>query len=121
MVPISGAMTLSTPEVRQTLAGGSYGEAAGAFAYLARNTKAAFTINIEVACQSDTIAKGLAASGGSEAFFILPYDLKGRACFAVFWGLYPDRPSAEKALSALPAFFKESAQPKVVPWSAVRK
>lgn len=120
-VPVSGAMTLSTPEVRQTLVEGNYGEAAGAFAYQARNTSAAFTINIEVACQHDTISKGLSAAGGSEAFFILPYDLKGRACFAVYWGLYPDRPSAEKALSTLPGFFRESAQPKVVPWSTVKK
>lgn len=112
---------LDAPDARALLAQGSYHEAAGAFAYVARNTKAAFTVNIEVACQPDTVQKGLAAAGGDEAFFVLPYDLKGRSCFVVLWGLYPDRPSAEAALARLPAFFRQAAQPRVVSWESIKK
>ena len=75
-----------------------------------------FTINVEVACQTETVAKGLAAAGSSPEYIILPYDLKGRSCFRVIWGHYADRASAEKALKELPAFFKQGATPQVAPW-----
>jgi septal ring-binding cell division protein DamX len=112
---------LEAPEARSLLAEGKYHEAAGAFAYVARGAKAAYTVNIEVACQTDTVQKGFTAAAGDEAFFVLPYDLRGRSCFVVLWGLYPDRPSAEAALAALPAFFKEAAQPRVVSWESIKK
>jgi len=112
---------IPAPEARGLLAQGQFHEAAGAFAYVARSQKAAFTINIEVACQTETIQKGMAAAAGDDSFFVLPYDLKGRSCFVVLWGLYPDRPSAEAALAALPEFFRKNAQPRVVPWSTVKK
>jgi len=123
--PVSAGLSrgegIPAPEARSLLAQGQFHEAAGAFAYVARSAKAAFTINIEVACQPETIQKGTAAAAGDDSFFVLPYDLKGRSCFVVLWGLYPDRPSAEAALAALPEFFRKNAQPRVVPWSTVKK
>jgi septal ring-binding cell division protein DamX len=65
------------------------------------------------------VAKGTAAAGDSPEFAILPFDLKGRACYLVVWGHYPDRAGAEAAMKALPAFFLQAAQPKVVPKAKV--
>ena len=38
--------------------------------------------------------------------FILPKEINGRDCFIVFWGLYATKNEALKALSSIPAFFK---------------
>lgn len=103
-------------EPRRLLQAGRYAEAARAFAAALRGKTAAFTVDVEVACQPETLAKGLQASGGDERFMVLPYDLKGRSCFRVIWGLYPDRPSAQVGLEELPTFFKENASPRVAPW-----
>ena len=103
-------------EARRLLQAGRYAEAARAFSGALRGRTAAFTVDVEVACQPETIAKGLQAAGGDERFMVLPYDLKGRSCFRVIWGLYPDRPSAEAALAELPAFFKQNASPRVAAW-----
>ncbi len=103
-------------EARRLLEAGRYAEAARAFAGALRGRAAAFTVDVEVACQPETLAKGLQAAAGDERFMVLPYDLKGRSCFRVIWGLYPDRPSAEAALRELPAFFKQNASPRVAAW-----
>ncbi len=100
---------------------GRYQEAAAAFDAQAKSERAAYTINIEVACQPETIAKGLQAAGGDRSFFILPYDLHGRSCFVVLWGRYPNRAAAEAALAALPEFFKRDSSPRIVSWASIRK
>jgi hypothetical protein len=81
-----------------------------------RNETSPFTIDVEVACQPETLVKGLTAAGGDPRFMVLPYDLKGRDCYRVIWGLYPDRSSAETALASLPDFFKQHASPRVASW-----
>lgn len=79
-------------------------------------SSAGYTVEIEVACQTDTVAKGAAAAAGKAEYTILPYDLKGRSCYLVVWGTYPDRTSAEAALRELPTLFQPpAAQPRVVP------
>lgn len=106
-------------EGRDLLGKGRFPEAAKAFLAESAGRKAGYAINIEVACQPDTIAKGYTAAGSSADFMILPYSLKGRACYLVLWGYYPDRASADAALAQLPPFFTQSAQPRVIPWSKV--
>ena len=96
------------------LAAGKYPEAAAAFFTEWSKSSSGYTGEIEVACQADTVAKGSAAAAGSAEFAILPFDLKGRSCFLVVWGVYPDKAAADAALKALPAFFQTAAQPKVV-------
>jgi len=77
-------------------------------------------VEIEVACQADTVAKGTAAAAGKGEYALLPYDLKGRACYLVVWGTYPDKASAESAMNGLPALFHPpAAQPRVVPKAKV--
>ncbi len=99
----------------QLLAAGKYPEAASAFLAIWDKGTAGYTVSIEVACQPETVAKGYAAAAGSTQYAILPFDLKGRSCYLVVWGTFPDKASAEAALKGLPAFFIQAAQPKVVP------
>jgi len=103
----------------QLLAAGKYPEAASAFLGEWAKSNTGFTVEIEVACQADSVAKGVAAAAGSSEYAILPFDLKGRSCYLVVWGSYPDRAGADAALKALPAFFQTAAQPKVVPKAKV--
>ena len=98
----------------QLLASGAYSDAARESLAAWQNSPSGYTVLIEVACQADTVAKGLAAAAGRSDYAILPFDLKGRACFLVVWGDYPDKASAEEALRGLPAFFLKAAQPRVV-------
>ncbi|MEW6757435.1 MAG: hypothetical protein AB1347_04375, partial [Acidobacteriota bacterium] len=101
---------------RELLAAGRFPEAARAYAAALRNETSPFTIDVEVACQPETLVKGLTAAGGDSRFMVLPYNLKGRDCYRVIWGLYPDRSSAETALASLPDFFKQHASPRVASW-----
>jgi hypothetical protein len=103
----------------QLLAAGKYPEAASAFLADWAKSSAGFTVEIEVACQADSVAKGVAAAGGSTEYAILPFDLKGRSCYLVVWGQYPDKAGADAALKGLPAFFQTAAQPKVLPKAKV--
>jgi hypothetical protein len=109
----------ATGQGHQLLAAGKYPEAASAFLGEWAKSSAGFTVEIEVACQADTVAKGVAAAGGSSEYAILPFDLKGRSCYLVVWGQYPDKAGADAALKGLPAFFQASAQPKVLPKAKV--
>ncbi len=108
-------------DARRLLEEGRYQEAASAFDAEARGESAPYTINIEVACQPETIAKGLQAAGGDSSFFILPYDLHGRSCFVVLWGRYASRAAAEAAFASLPEFFKKDSSPRIVSWASIKK
>lgn len=112
--PPTGAASLE--EGRRLMQDGQYSRAAQTFQKAMSSKRGGFTINVEVACQDETIVKGLAAAGSDADFMILPYSLKGRPCYRVIWGHYPDRASAETALRGLPEFFKLGASPQVAAW-----
>lgn len=106
---------------RDLLQAGKYPEAARAFQSELKGTKAAFTIDVEIACQPETIQKGFAASQGNSAYMVVPYNFRGRNCYRVLWGTYATQKEAESALQKIPAhFLGDQHPPKVVPWSAVR-
>ena len=114
--PASRPQAASAGEGQRLLASGRFPEAAQAFLGDWGQSAAGYTVEIEVACQADTVAKGAAAAAGKGEYTILPYDLKGRSCYLVVWGTYPDRISADAALNGLPALFQPpAAQPRVVP------
>lgn len=112
----AAAGAASLDEGRRLLEGGQYRQAAQTFQRAMSSKRGGFTINVEVACQDETVAKGLAAAGSDPAFIILPYSLKGRPCYRVIWGHYPDRASAEEAMRGLPEFFKHGASPQIAAW-----
>jgi hypothetical protein len=114
--PGSLPATAAAGEGQRLLASGRYPEAALAFLGDWAQSSAGYTVEIEVACQADTVAKGAAAAAGKAEYAILPYDLKGRSCYLVVWGTYHDKPSAEAALRDLPPLFQPpAAQPRVMP------
>jgi hypothetical protein len=111
--PSAAASGDTEREARSLLRQGRYKEAALAFQGALQNSRARFAIDVEVACQAETIQKGFAASGGDPRYMILPYNLHGRPCFRVVWGFYKDRATAEQALKTMPDFFLQNASPRV--------
>lgn len=103
-------------DARALLEKGQFAEAASVYQAEMQKKRGGFTINIEIACQPETVSKGFAAAGSSTDFMILPYNLKGRSCYRVIWGYYPDKASADAAFQSLPSFFKQGASPQVAPW-----
>jgi hypothetical protein len=103
------------------LRAGKYPEAAQAFRDNLKKTDAAFTIDVEIACQPDTLVKAVAAAQGDPALMVIPFDFRGRSCYRVIWGTYKTRADAEAALKKLPAHFVGDANPpKVRSWAEVK-
>ena len=68
-----------------------------------------------MACAPENVQKAVAAVPAEE-LFILPVNVKGRACYRLCWGVYDGRPTAEAALSALPPYFRQGgAVPRLSP------
>lgn len=101
---------------RQALASARLGEAASVFVAHARGAAAgSATVQLLVACSDETVQKAVANANAPE-LFILPVDLKGRACYRVCWGIYPSADKAAAGVRSVPAYFRqEKAAPRVVP------
>lgn len=100
---------------RSLMRGGSLGAAAKGFA---QNVHAAagspFTIQLLVACSTETVQKAL-DSVSDDDLYILPVNYKGKDCHRVCWGLYGSESSADSAAGRLPGYFRQNgASPKVV-------
>jgi septal ring-binding cell division protein DamX len=99
---------------------GSLGPAAEGFA---ANVKAApgtpFTIQLLVACSTDTVQKALDQVAADD-LYILPVNYKGKSCHRICWGLYDSESGADAAARNLPGYFAENgATPKVVRTAAL--
>jgi septal ring-binding cell division protein DamX len=70
------------------------------------------TLQLMIACQEDSIVKARREDRGSALWFI-PFSLKSRSCYKVFWGVYGGEAEARKALDTLPAELK-SGRPQMV-------
>jgi septal ring-binding cell division protein DamX len=107
------AATATDP--RALLREGNYPEAGRRFFDNVRNAPAGTaTIQLLVACSGETIQKALAAVPDDD-LFIVPFNLNGRACYRVLWGLYPSPARASGALGSLPGYFRDAgAKPRVV-------
>jgi septal ring-binding cell division protein DamX len=100
---------------RSLMRSGSLGPAARGFA---QNVNAAtgspYTIQLLVACSTETVQKAL-DSVADDDLFILPVNYKGKDCHRVCWGLYGSESSADSAAGRLPGYFRQNgASPKVV-------
>ena len=60
-----------------------------------------FSLQVLVACAPENVQKAVSAVPAQE-LFILPVNVKGRACYRLCWGVYDGRPAAEAALASLP-------------------
>jgi hypothetical protein len=103
---------------RALLQQGQFPAAAQGFAANLRSAgRGTASIQLLVACAEETIQKA-GQQVDSPELFILPVTLKGRACYRVCWGVYPDSERAAAALRSVPPYFREGgATPKVVPAS----
>lgn len=98
------------------LKGGRTTEAATAF-WNSLKKQAGYTIQLELVCQSDSVAIGFRESSYAQNYFILPRNFKGKSCYVACWGVYPTREKALQAVSTVPAFFRgqSDSRPVVVP------
>jgi septal ring-binding cell division protein DamX len=102
-------------EARSLMRKGSFGPAAKGFA---ANVKAAsgspFTIQLLVACSTETVQKALDRVADDD-LYILPVSYKGKSCHRICWGLYDSETGADSAVRGLPDYFRQNgATPKVV-------
>jgi septal ring-binding cell division protein DamX len=105
----------ATADAHSLLRNGSYPEAAQEFASGLKKSGARFSIQILLACSTETIQKANQSVPGDE-LYILPVTFKGRSCYRICWGLYQTEEAAAAALRALPEYFRRGgATPKVVP------
>jgi septal ring-binding cell division protein DamX len=73
---------------------------------MAAGARGRFSLQVLVACDPVNVQKAVDAVPAEE-LFILPVNVKGRACYRLCWGVYDDRPAAEAALSGLPSYFRQ--------------
>jgi hypothetical protein len=114
--PSAGSVAGSTDKARALLRQGALAESAHGFATsLATGPQGRFSVQTLVACAPETVQKAVDNVTGAE-LFILPVDLKGRACYRVCWGVYETRDAAEAAARGLPPYFRQSGiSPRVTP------
>jgi septal ring-binding cell division protein DamX len=113
--PVSPLDNGPVTDARSLMRHGSFGPAAKGFAANVKSaTGSPFTIQLLVACSSDTVQKAL-DQVASDDLYILPVSYQGRSCNRICWGLYPDEAGAEQAVATLPDYFRQNgALPKVV-------
>jgi septal ring-binding cell division protein DamX len=80
--------------------------ARGFVSTLSTGARGRMSVQLLVACAPETVQKAV-ANVPSDELFILPVNLKGRACYRLCWGAYDTRQGAEAALAGLPAYFRQ--------------
>ena len=81
---------------------------------VAANPTGNFTIQIQILCDPGNLDQ-LVRSGGSNVWFV-PQSLGGRSCYRVFYGRFPDRDAAQRALATVPAAIRDrNSAVKTVP------
>jgi hypothetical protein len=102
------------PDPASLLRQGKFRQAAEHFQNTFQTNQRSFTIRLEVACQPETLQRGLKQAGFNPALFLLPRKIGARDCIALFWGRYDNATAAQKTLAALPVYFKEQKSPPQV-------
>jgi hypothetical protein len=82
--------------------GGSLEEAALLWKSMLQEEEGAYTIQVEVACQPETVRGDFLRFGRGSGLFAVPLQLKGRSCFRVLLGSFPSQEQARAALNDLP-------------------
>jgi septal ring-binding cell division protein DamX len=115
-LPTPAPLAAPAGDARALLAQGALSDAARAFATSLRpGARGRFTLQVLVACAPENVQKAVSAVPAKE-LFVLPVDLRGRACYRLCWGVYDSGPAAEAALGSLPAYFRQGgASPRLSP------
>jgi septal ring-binding cell division protein DamX len=102
------------PDARALLQAGRYPEAASFFAEdLKAAGRGTATIQLLIACSSETVEKAVANVGAME-LVIVPHRYEGRDCYRLCWGVYPTTQAAATATRMLPEYFRQpGVRPRV--------
>ncbi len=81
-----------------------------------KQINADYSILLEVDCLLDSVKNAYIRGSFSKKLFIIKRKVRGKSCYAVFWGLYKNQTEAEKELSLyVPSFFKrQNPKPSIV-------
>ncbi len=114
--PGEAAPPAPASDARALLQSGSYPEAARRFAADMKSAgRNAATLQLLIACSSETVQKAVENVGSNE-LLIVPVQFQGRDCYRLCWGIYPTPERATAALRTLPGYFRErGATPRVIP------
>ncbi|MFN7964495.1 MAG: hypothetical protein U0V87_02260 [Acidobacteriota bacterium] len=85
---------------------------------LAAAPAGSWTVQVIVACQPANVEKAF-RSVESPNLVAIPVELKGQSCYRLCWGVYPDQPSAERAVRDVPEYFSQNTRPQPVAVSKV--
>ncbi len=103
----------------EALKAGRLAEAAAGFESVARSRSAEFSVQLLVACSSQTIEKAIQNDPSTE-LFILPATIAGKPCHRLMRGFFKTSEEGTKAVAALPGYYvAEGAKPKAVPVKSV--
>jgi len=107
--------TYSLPDLTELIKQMEYLDAALEYHKTVRDIPQAYSLKLEVDCVEKSVQVAYQACDFDPRMFILPRQINGRNCFIVFWGLYPTKNEAVKALSSVPAFFEnQETKPKLI-------
>ena len=70
-----------------------------------------YTIQFELVCETPSLAT--AVQQGGESVWFVPFALKNRSCYRVFWGHYQTEAEATRAIAQIPGSLRGS-KPVVV-------
>ena len=95
------------PELKDLIELSEINDAAIEYHKNVRHVPKAYTLKLEVDCVEASIQVAYRNTGFDNRMFILPKDIQGKSCYIIFWGLYATKDEALKALSSVPAYFRE--------------
>jgi hypothetical protein len=72
---------------------------------LAGEPKTRYAIQLELACETQSLADAWKHDRPTGTMWLLTTDYQGRTCFRVLWGRYPSPEAAKRAQGRTPAFF----------------
>ncbi|HJU82570.1 MAG TPA: DUF4388 domain-containing protein [Holophagaceae bacterium] len=120
-LPVSGP--LSAANRLRTLQSGNWSKALEeGKAHRSALPRTHWTLRLEIACQTETLARAVSLFNGRQAdLFLLPISLRnGQSCTQVYLGDYASEGEAKQAIEGLPAPFREpGARPKPYPVGAI--
>jgi uncharacterized protein DUF4388 len=72
---------------------------------LSRRRNARYAIQLELACETDTLEKAFAWDKPAGTMWLLTTSYRGRSCFRVLWGHYATLAQAQAGRAQIPGFF----------------
>ncbi|HSP07464.1 MAG TPA: hypothetical protein VLR94_09820, partial [Acidobacteriota bacterium] len=101
---------------------GKLADAANAWRKSLLPKKSQYTIQLEIACQDDTVLEAFQMLNDSPQVSVVPLDYKGKACYRVLYGVYLSTAEAETNRARLPQeFLKQQSPAQVIPLAKALK